>query len=51
MSIRYFNTLSKAAKIISLAFILCKLLAVKQSHPGTKRSEIRFYASNITCSA
>ena len=34
--IRYFNTLFKAAKIISLAFIICKLLAVKQSHPTVK---------------
>ena len=32
----YSNTISKAANIISLAFILCQLLGDKQSHPTVK---------------
>ena len=34
--IRYFNTLSKAAYTVFLAFILRQLLGVKQSHPNVK---------------
>ena len=33
---RYLNFLSKATNLISLAFILCQLLGVKQCHPTVK---------------
>ena len=49
---RYFNTLSKAANIISLAFILRQLLGVKQSRPTVKcnieKNIITYY--HIKCS-
>ena len=34
--IRFLNTLFKATNLISLAFILCQLLGVKQSYPAVK---------------